>query len=70
MGIVGGAVGERRGGILMNIGGIFAIIGGGLFGVLSLVLLIVGGILAIKESSVKARASRYWVQLQYPLTKK
>ncbi len=33
----------------MIIGGILAIIGGGHFGVLSLVLLIVGGILAIKE---------------------
>lgn len=48
-GIVGRAVGEKKGGILMIIGAIFALIGRGLFGVLALVLLIVGGILAIKE---------------------
>lgn len=33
----------------MIIGGILALIGGSLFGVLGLVLLIVGGILAFKE---------------------
>ena len=54
LGIVGGAIGMKKGGILMIIGGILALIGGGLFGVLGLVLLIVGGVLAFKEKPTTA----------------
>jgi hypothetical protein len=50
MGIVGGAIGKKSGGIIMIIGGILALIGAGLFGILGLVLLIVGGALAFREA--------------------
>jgi hypothetical protein len=49
LGIVGGAVGKKKGGVLMIIGGILAIFGSGLYGLLALVLLIVGGVFALKE---------------------
>jgi hypothetical protein len=52
MGIVGGAVGKKGGGIVMIIGGILALIGAGLFGILGLVLLVVGGALAFREAKL------------------
>jgi hypothetical protein len=50
LGIVGGAIGKKGGGIIMIIGGILALIGAGLFGILGLVLLVVGGALAFREA--------------------
>jgi hypothetical protein len=47
--IIGGAMGKRRGGVAMLIGGIMIVLGTSLFGVLSLILLIVGAVLAIRE---------------------
>ena len=52
MGIVGGAVGKKKGGIIMIIGGVLALMGAGVFGILGLVLLVVGGGLAFKEASL------------------
>jgi hypothetical protein len=51
MGIVGGAIGNRKGGIIMIIGGALALIGSGIFGILGLVLLVVGGGLAFREAA-------------------
>jgi hypothetical protein len=41
----------KKGGILMIVDGILDLIGASPFGILALVLLIVGGILALKENS-------------------
>jgi uncharacterized Zn finger protein (UPF0148 family) len=49
IGIAGGAIGKKLGGVLLIIGGIIVLIGVSLFGVLTFLLFIVGGILALRE---------------------
>jgi hypothetical protein len=53
LGIVGGAIGKKKGGVLMIIGGILAPFGSGLYGLLALVSLIVGGVFALKEKPTR-----------------
>jgi hypothetical protein len=55
LGIVGGAIRKKPGGVLMVVGGIFAFIGAGLFGILGLVLLVVGGGLAFREATMSRK---------------
>jgi hypothetical protein len=49
LGIVGGVVGNRKGGAILIISGVLALIGTSLFGILPFILLIVGGVLAFRE---------------------
>ncbi len=49
LGIVGGVVGNKRGGIILVISGVLALIATSLFGILPCVLLLIGGGLAFKE---------------------
>jgi len=49
LGITGGIIGKKMGGVILIIGGILTIIGGGTFGILPFVLLIIGGIQAFRE---------------------
>jgi len=51
LGIGGGAVGGKGGGVLMVLGAIFALIGASLFGLIPFALMLVGGILALREKS-------------------
>lgn len=49
LGIVGSVVGNKRGGIILVISGVLALIATSLFGILPCVLLIIGGALAFRE---------------------
>jgi hypothetical protein len=49
IGFVGGAMGNKVGGALMIVGGIIVLVAVGLFGVLTLILYFVGGILELRE---------------------
>ena len=58
VGIVGAAVGKKLGGALMIVAGVSALIlGGFLYGILPLILLLVGGIIALREKVVVPTAS-------------
>jgi hypothetical protein len=58
VGIVGAAVGKKLGGALMIAAGVSALIlGGFLYGILPLILLLVGGIIALREKVVVPTAS-------------
>jgi hypothetical protein len=49
LGMVGGVVGNGKGGAILIISGVLALIGTSLFGILPFILLIVGGVLAFRE---------------------
>jgi hypothetical protein len=49
LGIVGGVVGNRKGGAILIISGVLALIATPFFGILPFILLIVGGVLAFRE---------------------
>jgi len=57
LGIIGGMMGKRRGGVILIIGGILAFIATFLFGILPCTLMIVGGVLALREKELKAMYS-------------
>ena len=49
LGIIGGAIGKRKGGVILIVGGVLALIATSLFGILPLILMLVGGILTLRE---------------------
>jgi len=49
LGIIGSAIGKKKGGIILIIGGILALIATSLFGILPCILMLMGGILALRE---------------------
>lgn len=55
LGIIGGAIGKKLGGVLMVIGSILALIGASAFGILPFILMLVGGVLALREKTDKSR---------------
>jgi len=57
MGLVGGAIGKKIGGVLLIVGSFLSLIAGGLFGILPFILLLIGGILALKEKIAGEKTS-------------
>jgi hypothetical protein len=51
LGISGAAVGKKRGGVLMILGAISVLIGASLLGLISFILLLIGGVLALREKT-------------------
>jgi len=54
LGIIGGAIGRKAGGVLLILGSFMALIGEGLFGILPLILLLLGGILALRAKVLES----------------
>lgn len=57
LGIAGGAIGRKIGGALLIVGSIMTLLGAGAFGVLPFVLLIIGGVLALREKPTRNEPS-------------
>jgi hypothetical protein len=51
LGIYGSVVGAKRGGVLMILGAIFVLIGASLLGLIAFVLMLTGGVLALREKT-------------------
>ncbi|MCW4025522.1 MAG: hypothetical protein NWF01_10895 [Candidatus Bathyarchaeota archaeon] len=51
IGIIGGLRGKRSGGVLMIIGSILVLVSCGIFGFLPFVIMIAGGIMAVREKT-------------------
>ncbi len=50
LGIIGGAIGRKIGGVILMLASLFVLVGGGLFGILPFILLLVGGVLSFREA--------------------